>query len=340
MELILSTISAGGLVGAANQYACLLIIAISAKLKLITLTSQMSFISSYWFIAIIAVFWLLTIAPAFASILSPGVMNMVNTIANFLSGFLVPISSALLSLASIGVFASINPELNKILETMRFFDIDGKLSSTSYLVAGVGGASAMILTGMRSLAKPAISASTGSTGTISAPIFAIIENISAIILMLLAYILGKMNPWLLVGLFAFVVISILALLVFAIYQLWKLKKGIGRLLYLSQVEPKAGFAIAAEFILWGSGWVIWNAWGRGALMFGVEIIWVLIVLFIQPLIIGLFSFFPPILPLAGFASIVLLTLIFIGVGLGSAKSLMKVIEREVTDNLENGLSGL
>lgn len=241
------------MVGAANQYACLLIIAISARLNLITLTSQMSFMSSYWFIAIIAAFWLLTIAPAFASILSPGIMNVVNTITNFISSFLVPLSSAMLSLASIGVLAGLNPELNNIMETLHFFDIDGRLSSTSYLVAGAGGVSALLLTGMRSLAKPAVSASIGSTGTISVPIFAVINNISAIVLVFLAYFLGKINPWLLVGLFAFVVLAILALLVFAIKQLWKLIKGIGRLLFLAQVEPKAGLAIAAEFILWGSG---------------------------------------------------------------------------------------
>ncbi|MCJ7622299.1 MAG: DUF4126 family protein [Anaerolineaceae bacterium] len=334
MELILSTISAGGLVGAANQYACLLIIAISARLKIITLTSQMSFMSSYWFIAIIAVFWLLTMAPAFASILSPGVMNVVNTITNFLSGFLVPFSSAMLSLASIGIFANINPEMNKILETMRFFDIDGKLSSTSYLVAGVGGTSALMLTGMRSLAKPALSASTGSTGTISAPIYAFLENISAIILMFLAYLLGKTNPWLLVELFACVVIVILVAFGFAIYQLLKLKKGIGRLLFLAQVEPKAGLAIATEFFIWGLGWFIWKIWGRGAFMIKAEIIWELIFLFIQPLFISLFAFFPPIMPLIGFISIVFLILVFIGIGLGSAKALMKIVDQKENNHQE------
>ena len=98
MELVLSAISAGGLVGAGDQYLCLMIISIAAKTDLVKLTPQMTFMESWWFLGIVTVFWLLTIAPAYASLLSPGVMNAINTVVNFLSGFLVPASGALLAL--------------------------------------------------------------------------------------------------------------------------------------------------------------------------------------------------------------------------------------------------
>lgn len=74
-------------------------------------------------------------------------------------------------------------------------------------------------------------------------------------------------------------------------------------------------------------------------MFAVEIICILIFLFIHPLFISLFSIIPPSLPLIGFASVVFLILIFIGIGLGSAKALMKVIDLEVTSHLVNGVKG-
>ena len=69
MELLLSAISTGGLVGAANQYLCLLLLAIAARLNIISISPQMSFVSNYWFIAAAAVFWIITIAPAYASLL-------------------------------------------------------------------------------------------------------------------------------------------------------------------------------------------------------------------------------------------------------------------------------
>jgi hypothetical protein len=72
MELVLSAIATGGLVGASDQYMCLLIVGLATNLKWITLAPALSFMGSWWFIAIVFVFWLLTVAPSYASLLSPG----------------------------------------------------------------------------------------------------------------------------------------------------------------------------------------------------------------------------------------------------------------------------
>jgi hypothetical protein len=228
MELVLSAIAAGGLVGASDQYMCLLIVALAAKLNWITLASSVDFMSSWWFIVIVFVFWLLTVAPAYASLLSPGLLHAVNTVVNFLSGFVVPASSALIGLASVGVIASLNPDLRHALETMRIFDPQGHLGAAGAVIAGGSAVTALVLTGSKGLAKPALSVSTGTAGTASAPIFATIENVASVVLMALAYELCRVNPWLIVALLAVVIVAVAALVVFALYQLRRLKKGLGR----------------------------------------------------------------------------------------------------------------
>ncbi|MBE9509002.1 MAG: DUF4126 family protein, partial [Chloroflexi bacterium] len=217
MQLVLSAISAGGLVGAGNQYLCLLIVSAAAKMDLISLTPQMGFMESWWFIGIVAAFWLLTIAPAYASLLSPGVMNAINTTVNFISGFAVPVSAALLSLASIGIIVEMNPDLRNVLRTMQLFDPEGGIGTTGFLVAGGSALTATVLTGSKFLAKPAVSTATGTTGTVSAPIYATLENLASIILMALLFVLTQINPWLLVGLLALVTLLILGVLAYAIY---------------------------------------------------------------------------------------------------------------------------
>src|SRR6185503_12595082 len=102
MQLILSAISAGGVVGAADQYLCLLAMSLAARFGIVELMPPMGFMTQGWFIALIAVLWVLTVAPAYGSFIAPGVMNVINAGVNFVSGFLVPISSAMLSLASAG----------------------------------------------------------------------------------------------------------------------------------------------------------------------------------------------------------------------------------------------
>ena len=326
MELLLSAISTGGLVGAANQYLCLLLLAIAARLNIISISPQMSFVSNYWFIAAAAIFWIITIAPAYASLLSPGVMNSINTVSNFISGFIVPLSSAFLALAAIGVISGMHPELQKFFETMNFFNTGGDFGGTSIFIAAASGVTATALTGLKALAKPVISTSTGTAATVSAPIYATLENIASLVLMVLAYYLSKINPWLLVVLLILIIFSILGLVIYALMKLKQLKKGLGKVLSLTENNPRAGFSVIGEFFIWGAGWLIYRYWARGVMMLLFYIIWWLAFLVIQPMFIALFSFFPPILPVMGLLSIVFLLFTFFVFGISSSRSLLKEIE--------------
>ena len=144
--------------------------------------------------------------------------------------------------------------------------------------------------------------------------------------MALAYLLAKINPWLLVALFGFVSMFILALFGYTIYQLIQLKKGIGKVLDLSQSHPRAGIAILTEFFVWGTGWFAWRQWGRGVIMIFLLSLWLIAFLLIQPTVVALFSFFPPVMPFVGALTIILLLTIFIFIGFNSSKSLLKSIE--------------
>jgi len=329
MELVLSAIASGGVIGIADQYLCLLILSISAKTGIVELNPEMQFIESWWFIAIISMFWFLTNAPSYSTILAPGVMHVINTIVNFMSGFLVPASAALISLASVGVIINMHGELSHILETMQLFKPDGGIGTTGLVVAGGSAVAAASITAMKAVAKPAISTSTGTTATASAPIYTTLENIGSIILMGLLYVLSKIDPWLLVGLFGGILLITLILLGFAIYQLVRLKRGIGRVLYLAQTYPKAGLAIAAEFFLWGSGWLAWNKWARGVMMLLAWILWLVITVAISTIVTGIFAFFPPLLPVMITLSTIILFVIFIMVGLSSSQDLLRTLEKEI-----------
>jgi hypothetical protein len=277
MELVLSAIAAGGLVGASNQYLCLLIVSAAAKLDLIELAPQMAFFESWWFIGIVALFWIVTVAPAYASLLGPGVMNTVNTATNFLSGFAVPISAALLSLAAAGVIADMHPELRVVLESLGLFDPEGGIGISGVLVAGGGSVAASLLTGSRFLAKPAISSASGTVGSAAAPIYATVENLASVVLMALLYLLGRANPWLLVVVLAVLLVLTIGLLVFSIYELRRLGKGLGRVLRLIEERPKAGLSVVAEFLVWGSGWLIWRNKNRGVTRLVIWVLWVVVV---------------------------------------------------------------
>ncbi len=337
MELLLSAISSGGLVGMANQYMCLLILAVAARLDLIRLAAPVEFMESWWFIAIVALFWVVTVLPAYSSLLSPGVMNVVNTITNFLSGFVVPISGALLTLASVGVIAEMHPELYHILETLRIFSPDGKsVGAVGWMMAGGGALTATALTGARFLAKPAISTTTGSTASVSAPAYATVENVAALVLMTLAYFLMQVNPWLLVGLLAVMTLAILVILVWAVYQLWRLGKGIGRLVRLIESHPRAGLAVVAEFLVWGSGRLLWGYVVPGLVRLVMWALWLTTLLFLLPALgAGLAAALAPVPPLAFIASMLMVALITAGVvmglyvGLRCAGSLMAQLQERM-----------
>lgn len=330
MELLLSAISAGGLVGASNQYLCLLLVSIAAKTGLVTLAEPMAFMESWWFIGIVAFFWLLTVAPAYASTLGPGVMNVINTVTNFVSGFAVPVSAALLSLAAVGIIAGMDPTLRDILTTMQLFSANGGIGVTGFVVAGGSAVTASALTGARFVSKPMLSTATGTTGTASAPIYATIENVASVVLMGLFILLTRINPWLLVALFALVALLIVGVLAFAIYQLWKLGRGIGKVLRMIETQPKAGLAVVAEALVWGSGWLIWKHWRRGAIRLVLWALWLaLVVLAIPAAITAVGVALAAVAPLAMLTSAlgiaVEATIIMAGlyVGLRSAGGLLK-----------------
>ena len=335
MELLLSAISSGGLAGAANQYLCLIILSVVAKLGLVRLAPPVGFMTSWWFIAIVAVFWAITVLPAFGSLLSPGIMNVVNTIVNLLSGFIVPVSGALLTLASVGIIAEMHPNLYGILQTLRIFEPGGgSIGTVGWLMAGGGALTASTLTGAKFLAKPTLSSATGTAGTTSAPTYATAENIASIVLMALAYVLTQVNPWLLVGLVALIALAILATLGWSVYQLWKLGKGIGQIVRLLETDPAAGLSVVSEFLVWGSGWLIWKNWTRGTIRLVLWGAWIATILLGIPAAgtaLGVALAAVPFLTILASALVVGVEVLTVTVGLyigaRSARSLMKTFER-------------
>lgn len=321
MQLILSAISAGGVIGAADQYLCLLIVSLAARFGLITLMPPMQFMTAGWFIALVAILWVLTVAPAYSSMVAPGVMNLINTAVNFVSGFVVPISSAILSLAASGAIVNLNPELRATFETLQIFNASGGLGPTGVGIAAASAVTAVSLTAMKGLAKPAISASTGTTGHVAAPAFATYEAIASLVLMAIVYVLSRIDPWLLVGLLAVVFVIAAAVLGYALYQLWRLKRGLGRVLRMAQEHPRAGLAVVAEFFVWGIGWLVWGKYGRGAIMLAAWAAGAAALVGIP----GLLAFFPP-LSLMAFT---FMLFAFAVIGLSSARSLMRMLENEV-----------
>ncbi|MBW8011974.1 MAG: hypothetical protein FVQ83_12160 [Chloroflexi bacterium] len=245
---------------------CLLIVSVAANRNWIELSSATDFMGKWWFIAIVVVFWVATVAPAYFSLIFPGIGNTINTLINFLSGFVVPVSAALISLASAGIITNLSDEAGNVLQTLNIFSSDGGVGATGFLVAGGGALIGSSLTGVKGVSKPVIGARTGTIGHTSASIFATVENIFSFVVMGLLYALAKINPWLLVILLGVVLIAAAFLVVYSIRQLRKIKTGLGRLFRLIQVQPKAGFAVLLEFFIWGSGWLIWGQGRRGGLM--------------------------------------------------------------------------
>jgi hypothetical protein len=337
MKLVIAAISAGGVLGVADQYMCLLIVSILSKTGLITLSAEMDKVfGSWWFIGIVAFFWLLTTIPAYASILDPTVIKWVNNITNAVSGFLVPVSAALLALASAGVITGMHPDLQTSLDALQLFDSDGDsvIGGTGLLVIGGSALTASVLTGTKFLAKQAIGVGTGTAGTpITGPVFATLENLASIVLMVLLYILSSINPWLLVGLLAIVLLLLLGLLAYSVYKLWKLARGIGRVIHLIETRPKVGLSILAEFFIWGLGSLFWKKWPRGTFRFVLWLLWLVTLLFILPgilTLLGAVAVLMPILEILVFSLFIAAELFAvvagIYIGLRSAASLMEILD--------------
>lgn len=329
MEIVLSAIAAGGLVGASNQYACLLVLSVAARLGIVELAGPMQFMSSFWFIGLVGFLWLVTIAPSFSTYLAPGVMHAVNSVVHFISGFVVPVSSALMGLAAAGVIVNLSPELRAAFDTLQIFNGEtGGIGGAGVVIAGASAATAVTLTGLKALAKPMLSAGTGTAGTASAPLFALAENVAAVVLMALAYVLSRIDPWLLVALLGVVLGLSLGLFALGLYQLWRLKKGIGRVLGLLQTHPRAGLAVCVEFFIWGLGWLVWARTARGVVSLLIWLVWLAVFISAQPLITALFALLPPLIPVALLSVNVLLIAVFVGFGLSTAGALLKMVEKE------------
>ncbi|MBL8094770.1 MAG: DUF4126 family protein [Anaerolineales bacterium] len=327
MALVLSAISAGGLVGAANQYACLLVVGLAARAGLITLSGPMAFMGDWWFIAVAAVLWLISIAPSFSQHLAPGVMHVVNWLTHFINGFVVPVSSALIGLAATGVILNLDPNFKHLYETLQIFSTDGALTGSGVAVAGGSAVAAVTLTAVKGLAKPMISTGTGTAGTVSAPAFTTAENIAAVVLMGLVYGLSQIDPRLLIGLAVVVLLFCVALLAYGLYQLYRLKKGVGRVLALAERDPRAGLAVAAEFGIWGVGWLTYGHYGRAAISLCAWALWLAVFVAAQGAVTALLAVAPPLIPLGIVVVNVALLGVFALVGTATARSLLHVAER-------------
>lgn len=339
MKLVIAAISAGGVLGVADQYVCLLIVSVLSKVGLITLSPQMDRVfGSWWFIGIVAFLWLLTTVPAYASALDPTVTKWINNITNIVSGFLVPVSAALLALAAAGVITGMHPDLQISLEALQLFDADGDgvIGGAGLLVIGGSALTASALTGGKFLAKQAIGVGTGTAGTpVTGPVFATLENLASVVLMVLLYILSRINPWLLVGLLAFILLLMLALLAYTVYRLWKLAKGVGRVIHLIETRPRVGLSILAEFFIWGLGSLFWEKWPRGIFRIVLWLLWLLVIFLVIPgilMLLGTVAVMLPILEMLVFALFVSAEIFAVAtgiyIGLCSAVSLMKMLDEK------------
>jgi len=320
LRLVLSAISAGGVVGVADQYLCLLLVSVAANRELFRLAEPVQFMEKPWFIGIVLFFWMLTVLPQYLALVAPGIGNTIATIINFLSGFVVPASAGLLALSAAGIIVDMRPEFEGALKTLNLFDPDGSFGRLQPVLAVFGGGAlaATSLTAMKGLAKPAVSTATGMTGTLSAPAYATVENLASLFVMGLSYLLAKIDPRLMILLLALVILFVVALFTFAVYQLRRLKKGIGRVFYLLQTNPKAGLAIVAEFLVWGSGWLIWRVWARGAVMLVIWLGFLLGFFGLLPLALASVIFSIPYLVFSG--------IVFSMIGMSSSRGLMRMVD--------------
>jgi len=320
--MIFASIVSGEAIGVSDQYLCLLLLSLAARCNLIPLQSEVKFIASVWFIIIISIVWIATILPAYGALIDPVFLRVVNTTVGLFSGVLVPASGALLALATAS-FMTGSPASPAAANYSLQWISNSTSNSDLWLIGGGGAIIASLLTFMKFLIKPMIVTASGMTGTTaSAAIFKTIENVMALVLMAAIYFLGRLNSWLLVLLMAVVTLILISILVFALYQLWKMSLGIGKVLRLLEVNPKAGIAVIMEPFIWGSGWILIKGWQSGVgklALCGVSlvIIWVIL-----PIV---FFFIPPVAAAIPFVASFAAIYFF---GVKSSKKLFQTIEEE------------
>jgi hypothetical protein len=274
LATILASISAGGLVGVSNQYAYLLLLCLAGRFGLVQLSPEMDFMTTDIFMGAVGALWLISNAPSYLPLIAPGLANAANTISNLMHGFVVPVSSALIALASSGFVTLDSGTHNALLAVQLFDPTTGAIRPEGMAVAGGAALFATVLTGSKFLAKPGIAASTGTAGHASAPMFATAENIAAVVVAGLVYGLSQVDPWLLVGLGVVVAVIMIVAMIISLTALYRLGKGIGRVFRLVENQPRVGWALVAEALVWGSGSMIWNQGSHAALRFVLWIGWI------------------------------------------------------------------
>jgi hypothetical protein len=310
IQTMIAAILSSGTIGVADQYLCLLLLSIAAQTHWVQLPEEVSFMASIWFLVFIGVIWVATVLPAYGTLIDPIVLRIVNTTTGLISGVVVPASGALLALATANFVAP--------------SQMAHATSANLWLLGGGGAAVASTVSFAKFLIKPAVATATGLTGTNTGPaIYKTIENIASLILMIAIYLLGSLDPWLLVALMLLVVAAFISLLVFVVHRLWLMKQGFGKVLRLFKTNPKAGWALVLETVFWGVGWFLMKGWRPGILRFALWVICLGFVWFVLPLV---FVFIPPmslIIPL--FVSFVAIYFF----GLSSSRKLLKVIEKDL-----------
>lgn len=320
MQIILSSAAAAGLIGVSNQYLFVLLLGLLGRFGLFRFPNEMSFMTGNIFLGVVGALWILSIAPAYSSMLAPGIGNAVNTVSNFVHGFVVPGSAALTALATAGIIANVHPELRSVMEAIRVFQPDGGIGTAGVVIASAGAIAATGLTITKAAAKPGLSASTGTTGHAAAPIFATLENIGSVVMVGLFWVLTNIDPRLIIGLFAVLAILCIGTLIYACYLLWRLGTGIGHVLRLMEQQPKVGWAIALEAITWGGGSFIWRYESRGWLRAGAWVLWVLFIA-----VVGLPSIF---VPFIGVLIVAFQLSVWVFVGIRSARSLLRMLDQD------------
>jgi hypothetical protein len=316
IQQILSSVAAGGTLGASDQYLCLIILSIAAQFDLATLPPEIGFVGSIGFTVFITIIWILTVLPAYGTLLSPGVLNFVNTTVGALSGVFVPASGALLAIATAETTINMHAEAG-------YTAIGNSLSA----IGGGGALMASIVTFLKFLIKPGLGIVTGTAGTVSAPIYKTVENVMSVVLMGLAYLLLSINPWLLFIFAAMIVVGLVIVLAFVIYKLWQLGKGVGKIIRIFQANPKVGLSVIVEVFVWGMGWMILKGWRNGIYRLLLWALCALTIVVFFPLILTPISMMIP--PL--FMAIPLIQILLGGmcvylIGFRSAKSLLETVE--------------
>jgi hypothetical protein len=314
VQVMFSAILSGGAIGVADQYLCIFLMSLASRFKLIELPSEVGFLSSLWFIILSGAVWLITILPAYGSLLDPVFLRAVNSTIGILSGVLVPASGALLALVAAS-FVIVSPGVTQATHV--------NLSGTEIWRVGGGGALiASLFTFIKFLIKLMVNTFTGlSATTAGGSTYKTIENVTSVVILSVLYFLGKISPWLVIGLMIFVAVILFSILFFSIYKLWKLGKGFGKIIRLFQSHPKAGFAVVLEPFIWGSGWMLMKGWNSGSkkLIFWVISMVLIFILTILVLPIPVLDLVIPFLALSTS---------FYFYGLKSAKKLYKLVEQE------------